>query len=190
VIRGYVAAKRYEDAYRLFRFTLPVNERSLTGFVHNSSFKPSSYMGPFSWQYRNTRSAEVLLSTETPFEGATVRFLGTPTKEIMLNQTLFLPPGRYRLFSEVEASNLRTPRSLYWQIRCLDPKKELLRLPIPEGSYKGQLLKGEFAVEDCGLQQIGVATDVIVENWQNRYSGYARIRSLRIERAGSAEAEH
>lgn len=190
VIRGYVAAKRFEDAYRLFRFTLPEEERALTGFVHNNSFVPVSSTAPFSWQYRNTRAAEVRLSAEPSSAGATVRFLNAPAREVALNQTLLLPPGRYRLVTEVDASSLRAPRSLYWQIECSQPqRKELLRLAVPEGNYQNRRLEAEFEVEGCELQRIGLATDVVTDSWQNRYSGHARFRTLTIERIGRAEAE-
>jgi tetratricopeptide (TPR) repeat protein len=190
VIRGYVAAKRFEDAYRLFRFTLPEEERTLTGFVHNGGFVPVSSAAPFSWQYRNTPAVEVLLSAEPPLAGATVRFLSVPAKEVVLNQTLLLPPGRYRLVTDVDASSLSAPRSLYWRIDCVEPqRRELLRLAIPEGSYQERRLEAEFEVDACALQRIGLATDVIADSWQNRYSGQARFRSLTIERLGHAEPQ-
>src|SRR5690606_257784 len=62
-IRAFVAAKRYDEAYRLFRFTMPTEERELAGFVHNGEFQPNTLeVAPFSWQRRNTRAAEVQLA--------------------------------------------------------------------------------------------------------------------------------
>jgi tetratricopeptide (TPR) repeat protein len=189
VSRGFIAAKRYEEAYRLFRFTLPPGEHELAGFVYNASFLPASATSPFSWQYRNTRAAEISLTDETPFAGATVRFLNAPARDIVLRQTLLLSPGRYRLTAKVDASNLRAPRSLFWRVGCLDPRRELLRLTVPEGSYREQNLEASFVVDGCALQQIGLATGVISESWQNRYSGQVRFQSLRIEKEDLAEAE-
>ncbi|MDH6230259.1 hypothetical protein M2281_000831 [Mesorhizobium soli] len=189
VSRGFIAAKRYEEAHRLFRFTLPPEEHALAGFVYNASFLPASASSAFSWQYRNTRAAEISLTDETPFPGATIRFLNAPAKDIMLRQTLLLAPGRYRLIAKVDASDLRAPRALYWRVVCLDPRKELLRLPIPEGSYREKDLEASFVVDGCALQQIGLATGVISESWQNRYSGRVRFQSLNIEKEDFAEVE-
>ncbi|PSJ61508.1 hypothetical protein C7I85_10690 [Mesorhizobium soli] len=189
VSRGFIAAKRYEEAYRLFRFTLPPGEHDQGGFVYNASFQPASATSPFAWQYRNTRAAEISLTDEAPLAGATVRFLNAPARDIVLRQTLLLSPGRYRLLAKVDASNLRAPRSLYWRVGCLNPKRELLRLPVPEGSYRDQNFEASFVVDGCALQQIGLATDVISESWQNRYSGQVRFHSLRIEKEDLAEAE-
>jgi hypothetical protein len=189
VSRGFITAKRYEEAHRLFRFTLPPGEHPLAGFVYNASFLPASAASPFSWQFRNTRAAEISLTDEAPFPGATIRFLNAPAKDIVLRQTLLLSPGRYRLIAKVDASDLRAPRSLFWRVGCLDPRRELLRLPIPEGSYRDQNLEASFVVDGCALQQIGLATGVISESWQNRYSGQVRFQSLRIEKDDLAEVE-
>lgn len=190
VIRGFMSAKRYEEAYRLFRFTTPLEERAMAGFIYNSAFLPSSLGAlPFSWQHRNTRAAEIRLSAGGALPGASVRFLSAPAKDIVLHQTLVLAPGRYRLVADVDASSLLAPRSLYWRIRCQDQREELLRLDIPEGSYLGRRLEADFDVTKCALQRIELATDVIAESWQNRYSGQVRFHFVTIERADLAETE-
>jgi len=189
-IRAFMAGKRYNEGYRLFRFTIPPEERHLAGFIHNSVFQADALDAPpFSWQRRNTRAAEIRLSSEGAPPGATVRFLNTPAKEIVFNQSLVLPAGRYRLVTEVDASSLRAPRSLYWRIRCQDPRQDLLRLDIPEDSYQDRRLEAEFEVGQCALQRIELATDVVAESWQNRYSGQVRFPFVRIERAEFAETE-
>lgn len=189
-IRAFMAAKRYNEGYRLFRFTIPPEERHLAGFIHNSVFQADSLDAPpFSWQLRNTRAAEIRLSTEGSLPGAAVRFLNTPAKNLVLNQALVLPPGRYRLTAQVDASSLRAPRSLYWRISCLDPRQELLRLQVPEGSYQDRQLEAVFDVGQCGVQRIELATDVVAESWQNRYSGQVRFHFVKIERAELAETE-
>jgi len=189
-IRAFVAAKRYEEAYRLFRFTMPAEERARAGFIHNASFEADSLdVPPFSWQRRNTRAAEITFAGETGSQGATVRFLGTPAKDLVFHQSMVLPAGRYRLSVDVETSSLRAPRGLYWRIRCQDPRKDLLRIDIPEGTYQTQRLEASFDVDQCAYQRIELATDVIAESWQNRYTGLVRFASLRIERAGLAETQ-
>ncbi|MCH4543986.1 tetratricopeptide repeat protein [Ochrobactrum sp. A-1] len=190
VIRGFMSAKRYDEAYRLFRFTIPQEERALAGFIYNSAFLPSSLSSlPFSWQYRNSRAAEIRLPAVGTLSGASVNFLSAPAKDIVLHQTLVLAPGRYRLVAEVDASSLRAPRALYWRVRCQDQREELLRLDIPEGSYQGRRLEADFDVTKCALQRIELATDVIAESWQNRYSGQVRFHFVTIERADLAETE-
>lgn len=189
-IRAFLDAKRYEEGYRLFRFTVPAEERARAGFIHNATFQEDSLdVPPFSWQHRNTRAAEIRFASEAGSQGATVRFLGTPAKDIVFNQTLVLPLGRYYISVDVEASDFRGPRGLFWRIRCEDPHKELLRINIPEGTYQTKRLEASFDVDQCPYQRIELATDVIAESWQNRYTGLVRFATLRIERAGLAEIQ-
>ena len=183
-IRAFMAAKRYDEGYRLFRFTIPEEERDLSGFVHNGVFRANTLNAPpFSWQHRNTRAAEIRFSPDASSPGASVRFLDAPAKDIALNQTLVLPQGKYRLSVELDASGLRAPRTLFWRIRCLDNGRELVRLRIQEGSYQKRGLEAGFDTGPCKLQRLELATDVVAESWQNRYSGHVRFHSVRIERA-------
>jgi len=183
-VRAFMSAKRYDEGYRLFRFTVPEEERHLSGFVHNSVFQADALDAPpFSWQRRNTRAAEIRFSADPSSHGAAVRFLDAPAKDLVLNQSLVLPQGKYRLFAEADASGLRAPRTLFWRVRCAENGKELARLRIPEGSYKERELELTFDTGPCALQRIELATDVIAESWQNRYSGNVRFHFVRIERA-------
>ena len=165
VLRGFLRAERHEEAYRLFRFTLPPGEQTLAGFVHNAGFSPGAAASPFSWTYRNTRSAEIRFSEDAANPGANVRFLNTPAKDISFSQSLVLPEGRYRLTVEAEITGLRAPRSLYWQLTCSKPRSELARIELPEGNHRSQTLQAEFDVAGCVLQRLILRTDVIAESW-------------------------
>lgn len=189
-IRAFMTSKRYDDAYRLFRFTMPEEGRRMAGFIQNSTFSSDvSGISPFSWVRRNTRAAEIQFSGETGPKGATVRFFGTPAKDITLNQSLVLPEGRYRLVVEAEASSLHAPRGLYWRVLCQDPRRDLVRLEIPDGTYKSRQLETSFNVSECGFQRIELMTDVIAESWQNRYTGLVRFGSVKIERLDLVQAQ-
>lgn len=189
VLRGFTDAKRYEEAYRLFRFALPEGERRLSGFVHNAGFAPEGEAYPFSWNRRNTRGAEISFSEDPSRPGAMVRFLNAPAKNISLWQHLVLPAGRYRLTVDAEILNLKAPRSLYWQVYCMEPRREITRIQVPEGNHPHRTMTAEFDIEACASQRLVLRTDVIAESWQNRYSGLVYFRSVKIERIDLGQAE-
>lgn len=190
VVRAFLRAGRQDDAYRLFRHTMPEQEKALAGYVHNGGFSPVGESYPFSWTRRNTRGAEIRFSEDAASPGAIVRFLNAPAKRIDLAQTLVLPDGQYRLTIEADTAGLKAPRSLYWQVLCMDPRRvELARIVIAEGSAREQKYEAAFEVAGCAWQRLALRTDVIAESWQNRYSGQVQFRSVRIERTDLAQVE-
>jgi tetratricopeptide (TPR) repeat protein len=185
VIGALYAAGRRQDAYRLFLFTRDGDDQRRTGFVHNGAFEPPLSRTPFDWQMRTTGSAEMgFLGTDR--YGLAVRFLNRPATDLRLSQQVLLPAGRYKLIIEADASNLRAPRALFWQLRCNRPARQVARLSLDEGSYVGQIFETSFEIEDCDSATLSLATEVIAESFRYRYSGQISFRSARIIRDGTA----
>ena len=186
-INGYFSQQRYDDAYRLFLFTLTDRERELNGYVFNGSFAPVSSRRPFDWQLREQSGLEVVMPNgkgQPATSGARIRFLDKPVKTISLQQYLHLPSGDYRLSLDASANNLKLPKDLYWSLNCVDPNAGLERLNIPEGSYDHSTLTTDFRVESatCPLQLLRLETGLIAESWRYRYSGTLTMHRLGIER--------
>ena len=189
VADGFVKKKRYNDAYRLFLFALGEQEGSKSGYVHNSRFAQSDAPRPFSWLHRNSSAAEIRMAAGPGGEGARVRFLNKPAREVTLRQTLVLAPGRYVLKVDASASGLKVPRDLYWTIRCLDPGREIVRLSVAEGTYRSQLMSAEFDIDACPAQSISLATGLIAESWRYRYVGQVLSHRVAVERVEFGHVE-
>ncbi|BCG83456.1 hypothetical protein [Mesorhizobium sp. 113-3-3] len=188
VITGYIAQKEYEQAYRLFLFSLSDDERKLGGYVFNGTFEPGYGGKPFDWQVRDQSGLEVTFATSQDAVegegGATVRFLNTPVKNTALQQYVELPPGSYRISLVASGRNLKLPKDLFWTIRCVDRTREIARLNIPEGTFNRQSLSQEFSVglDECPMQLLRLETAAIAESWRFRYMGSLVMHKLNIER--------
>ncbi|MER9010741.1 hypothetical protein NKH91_13190 [Mesorhizobium sp. M0894] len=191
VISGYIRQKQYEQAYRLFLFSLSDEERKLGEYIFNSTFEVVPSGKPFDWQVSNQSGLEVTFATSRDAVegegGATVRFLNTPVKNAALQQYIQLPPGSYKISLIASARNLKLPKELFWSIRCVDPAGEIARFNIPEGTYNRQKLRQDFSVGStaCPLQLLTLQTAAIAESWRFRYVGTLVMHKLSIERLPS-----
>ncbi|RWO01988.1 MAG: hypothetical protein EOS06_05595 [Mesorhizobium sp.] len=191
VINGYVRQKEYQQAYRLFLFSLSDQERQLAGYVFNGAFEPVSSGKPFDWQVGDQSGLEVTFAaskdTVEGEGGATVRFLNTPVKNTALQQFIQLPPGSYKISLVASANNLKLPKELFWSIRCVGPAGEIARFNIPEDTYNRQALSQDFSVGSagCPMQLLRLETAAIAESWRFRYVGTLVMHKLSIERHSS-----
>lgn len=186
VVNGFLRAKRYNDAHRLFLLTLSDADFGRTGLVHNGRFDASASPSPFNWQFASTSAAEVRLDGAPPYAGAGVRFLNKPARDIRLRQAVLLGPGRYRLAVDTSAVSLVVPRGLYWSVRCLSPSRQIARLEIDPGTYRNRSMVTEFEVKDCAAQSVELRSGLVADSWVYRYSGRVTFHSLGIERIDSA----
>ncbi|TIL36890.1 MAG: hypothetical protein E5Y85_03035 [Mesorhizobium sp.] len=191
VIHGNIRQKKYDQAYRLFLFSLSDQERKLAGYVFNSTFEPASRGKPFDWQVGDQSGLEVTFATSQDAVegegGATVRFLNTPVKNTALQQYIQLPPGSYKVSMAASAISLKLPKELFWSIRCVGPAGEIARFNIPEGTYNRQALSQDFSVGStgCPMQLLKLETAAIAESWRFRYVGTLLMHKLSIERLSS-----
>ncbi|RWQ58710.1 MAG: hypothetical protein EOS84_02575 [Mesorhizobium sp.] len=191
VLYEQIRQKKFEQAYRLFLFSLSDQERKLGGYIFNSTFEPVPSGKPFDWQIGEQSGLEVtFVTSQDAVEGeggATVRFLNTPVKNASLRQYIQLPPGSYKISLNASARNLKLPKELFWSIRCLGPSGEIARFNIPEGTYNRQALSQGFSVgpAGCPMQLLRLETAAIAESWRFRYVGTLVMHKLSIERLSS-----
>lgn len=191
VIKGYIQQKKYDSAYRLFLFSLTDEERRLGGYVFNSTFEPTYSSKPFDWQIPGQSGLEITFSTSHQAvegeEGATVRFLNSPIKNLSLYQYTELPPGQYRISLLASGRNLKLPKGLFWSLRCVDAIDNIARLDIPEGTFNRQNVSQEITVpsSECPLQVLRLEAGSIAESWRFRYVGTLIMHKLSIERVSS-----
>jgi hypothetical protein len=181
-IAAHIRDKRYDDAYRMFLFTLTPEEQQRNGYVFNGEFSYPSIRRPFDWQFQDQSGVEIAMPARDG--GALVRFLDKPVKSISLQQYLHLPPGEYRLTLEASARNLSLPKNLFWSLRCADPNSELGRIDVPEGTYSQTRVETDFevAAADCPIQSLRLETGLIAESWRYRYAGSLTMHRIMIER--------
>lgn len=189
VINGYFRQSEYQQAYRLFLFTLSDDERKLGGYIFNSTFEPISGGRLFDWQVRDQSGLEVTFErSQGAVEGeggATIRFLNTPVKNSALQQYIELPPGSYKISLSASARNLKLPKELFWSLRC--PDGEIARFNIPEGTFNRQTMSRYFTIgpDTCRMQLLRLETAAIAESWRFRYVGTLVLHKLSIERLPS-----
>jgi hypothetical protein len=188
VLNGLVRQGQHEQAYRFFLFTLSDEEKAYGGYVYNSTFAPVKLARRFDWQYADKPGVEVRLSAqdgENP-QGAHIRFLNAPIKEVGIGQTTMLPPGKYQLVVEGSGTNLSLPKGLFWVIDCVGGQRaQVAKSAVPEGSFRNRRFNVAFSVPDegCPLQQLRLSTDLVAVSWRFRYQGEFIAHSVRIEKA-------
>ena len=191
VIAGNIKQNKYDSAYRLFLFSLNDEEKKLGGYVFNGTFEPLYSKKPFDWQFPNQSGLEVTFSTSHQAvegeEGATIRFLNAPVKNLTLYQYTELPPGPYRLSLRASGRNLKLPKGFFWSLRCVNAPDNIARLDIPEGTFNRQNISQEIIVpaSGCPLQVLRLEASSIAESWRFRYAGTLVMHKLSIERISS-----
>lgn len=187
VTQQLIKLKQYSAAYRTFIFTLSQKERKALGFVFNSDFSLAPDYRPFNWRIVEAGDADIEFSVQRDngaTGGATVGFRDVPTKLGNLYQYIFLPSGRYQMTTNVSARQLKTPKKLFWQLYCLSGIGELVRLPVPEGSFSNQRLTVKFEVPaiKCPIQLVRLKTDLKTATWKARYHGTTVFHNLTVTR--------
>jgi hypothetical protein len=188
IIGGHLREKEYQSAYSLFLFTLADDEKKHNGYVYNASFEPVALGRPFDWQVTKQSGVELDLPSRSTSslagQGALLRFLNAPLKDIGLQQTLLLPPGEYHLSTIVTGRALKLPKGLFWTLECAGGA-EIGRLDLPEGTFEDRRLVTELTVpaSGCELQVLKLRTGLIAESWRFRYQGGLSVHDVRIELA-------
>ncbi len=190
-LSALIRNKDYGGAFRLFLLTQSVEDKRLGGYVFNGAFDAEPSGRPFDWTFRNSAGVSMFRETRegegAPQSSLLVRFLGKPIKRVGLGQYIFLPPGEYRLRAEVQAANLSAPKGLYFNLICVDPRAGLVRLDVPEGSYRERTLEADFNLPDanCQLLWLDMQTDLIAESFRYAYSGSLSIQNISIDKRTS-----
>ncbi|HET7708181.1 MAG TPA: hypothetical protein VFK50_01455 [Sphingomicrobium sp.] len=120
ILPKLVKAGQVEHAYRLWD---AVDGESGKGLLFNPSFRPSKAPPPFNWTYRSDSTG---FAEGNGKGGLHVLFYGREDS-VLANQTLLLPPGRYRLAMKVDGN---PGGMLRWSLTCLPSTAELFALEL------------------------------------------------------------
>ncbi len=182
--------KRYDQAYRLFLLTLNERDRTHYGYVFNGGFDLEPSGRPFDWALASQPGVNVSREARDTGDGEDfrlkLRFLGKPVKQINVGQSIYLPAGHYRLAVNIDASDLKIPKGLNFNLHCIDPRRDVVRINILPGSYRDETLQTEFTLPDstCRMFRLAMGTDLIAESFRYRYSGTLDIANVSIRRTG------
>jgi hypothetical protein len=156
LLDGMVAQGQYAQAFATWSRLAGSGAGGGVG-LFNPAFRPSNAPPPFNWSYGATDAG-----VAEPENGSLrILFYGRENMSLA-QQTLILPPGRYRLAVPVTTAS-GDSRTLAWSINCLPGKSRILTLPLSQNGGSG-MITGEFEVpaQGCGAQQIeldGAAED-------------------------------
>lgn len=148
LLDGMVAKGQYSQALATWSRLVDGGDKSVAG-LFNPAFHPSDAPPPFNWSYGATEAG-----VAEPENGSLqILFYGRENASLA-QQTLLLPPGRYRLAVPVTAAS-GDPRTLAWSIDCLPGKSKILDLPLSQNGGSGTVT-GEFEIpaQGCSAQQI------------------------------------
>ncbi|MCX2697380.1 hypothetical protein [Ochrobactrum chromiisoli] len=179
ILASLFKEKAYDLAYQTFLFTLPPDERRLSGYIFDAEFEAASENRIFGWQIRQQPGAKITIPAKQ--KGALIEFANTPIIRLGLQQTLKLPPGSFSLEYSVSATRADMPKALIWNLMCSDPNKNILKSEVPQGDYNDRVIRASFNIsEGCHVQTLSLRTTAMVESWNDRYSGQVRFNYIRI----------
>jgi tetratricopeptide (TPR) repeat protein len=182
----------FEQAYRIWRETLPVTQRSHETYLFNRDFEIPIDGLPFNWDITSVPGADIQIvpSAEGGKNRALlVQFFGGRVTFANVKQLLLLPAGDYSLRGRLKSEALRTSRGLWWHIFCAnDPTKtlghtELLSGPMPWTDFA---MKFEVPAKDCRAQWLQLELPARVDS-ESRIDGRIWYQDLQITPTLAAE---
>ena len=194
VTRHLVSAKRYAEAYILFRSMIDVQKAGETGYVFNADFKSQPTGNPFDWQFKN--QAGVLMrivrlvnetgdaSPDKDDRALQIKFLDNPVQFDALSQLMRLIPGDYNLAATYQTTELRAPKPLFLAVECIESKIKLTVLPFESGTSKLNTVSNDFRIpaQGCALQRIHMFNEFLARSWSNRYNGRLTLDRIFVRR--------
>jgi len=143
----------YERAYLAWINFLPQSALKQVGSIYDSGFANLPGPAPFNWQLISGPDGSAEFSRP---KGLTVSYLGT-TQTVLAQQTLLLPPGRYR-FSAV-ASGRDEYNQLVWTITCASGSEpvQTTRLTNLAATRRKYSTVFEIPGAGCEAQQLALA---------------------------------
>lgn len=184
ILSALMQNKKYNLAYQTFLLTLNVEDKNVSGYVHNGRFSLPFSGRIFDWRVSNNSSVSISLPQERNDDtfGVKLLFNNTPVQGLSFSQYIALPPGTFELKFQVSAKEAHIPKGLLWRINCVGRNGRLTDIEIKPGTYAQRLSKISFAVpsEQCPLQTLQLITKGVGENWNDRYRGSVILDNINI----------
>jgi hypothetical protein len=124
-LNAYVARLMREnfwfEAYMAWVNALRPEQQQVLGYLYDGGFEQTSFQGGFDWSMATTKSLQI----STYYTQGTIGkkslhivFKGKSSPSAIIEQTVFLLPGHYRLSGKVRPDALQIGIGLEWEVRC------------------------------------------------------------------------
>lgn len=130
---AYVARLQSEglwpEAYMVWLNGLSPEQLKGLGHLYDGGFELGRFEGGFDWQVLQRRNVKVEAGrTYTSARGKALHlvFQGKPVQEVIIEQSLVLPPGTYHLSGKVQPDKLQSANGLAWTLSCASDDRKIL----------------------------------------------------------------
>lgn len=149
---------RWLDAYPLWMSSVPPDQLSFSGELHNGGFEEPTRSFGFEWISQPAQGVMVGFDPTYGTGGTKalhVVFQGGKTRWRHFYQTLMLAPGDYTLRGRVRIDSLRTAEGVQWTLTCRKGAAVLGSSERFKGSDQWRHFQTGFSVPpDCPLQEL------------------------------------
>ena len=147
----------YRQAYQEWIATLPEERRADAGDLYNGAFQYPLSGAEFDWKIEPAfgAAAEIAAGTRSEPQKLRVEFSGARVDFHNVRHLLVLPPGRYQLTGEVEATGLHSERGLWWRVYCHDHPEVSLGhsdLVAESAPWHGFAMAFDVPADKCQVQ--------------------------------------
>jgi hypothetical protein len=157
-----VSTGEYGRARAIWLQALPEAERQRNRLLFDGRFSGSNAPSPFGWTLHDQEvgRAEIARSQEAGHH-LDIHYFGG-VNAILAEQTLALPPGRYRLGFQARRNTEIRSGSIAWVVTCLPLRAEAGRIPIEPSREEFQAIAGTFSVpaSGCAGQRLSLVATV------------------------------
>jgi hypothetical protein len=164
-LRSLVKAGEYGRARAFWLDRLPEAERLRSQLLFDGSFSGTAAPAPFGWTLHDDEVGRAEFG-RSDAEGPhlDIHFFGR-RNAVLAEQTLTLPPGRYRIAFQARSETEIRAGSVSWVMSCLPSRAEAARIPIEPLREQYRAIHAVFTIPAAGcagqrLALVAAAGDV------------------------------
>ena len=147
VLTRLIAASRFDQAYLLWKRSLPEGRLDNGEILYNGRFAYPPTGLAFDWQYDKTQGYRVEVDPEGASQILNLDFIGSRVASPFASHLLALQPGSYRFSGVARARGLENPRGVRWRMTCV-PGKPVGADPDANAIMATDLLSGDSPWRD------------------------------------------
>lgn len=157
-LRSLVGAGDFRGARAIWLGTLPEGERARNRLLFDGGFAGRDAPAPFGWTLHDDEVGRAeFAESDAAGQHLDVHYFGG-RNAVLAEQTLALPPGRYRLTFQARSDTEIRAGSLAWVVTCLPSRTEAARIPIeplPE-AYRPIAAAFSLPASGCAGQRLAL----------------------------------
>ena len=160
-VERLLAAGEVARARSVWAASLSPEERSRQALLYDGAFRSPTGQGPFGWSFlQSAQGRAEIASAGTDGAYVDVAYFGG-SNALLGEQTLALPPGRYRFAVQARAPEPIRSGDIFWSIRCLPQGPQIVRLPLTGLRPENRTLAASFTVpgSGCSGQRLQLAAE-------------------------------